>query len=304
MSEKRIRHAGLKDKKAITCQRISIERVTIEDVSRVKIKDIILKNFRYTDERLSIGDLKGNRFTIKIRNCRLNGKELKDTVKETISQIKKKGIYNLYGEQRFSRANVKIADEILKGNYENAIKILLTEQGDKESEESKNARQKIKEHWKNWNECIKVLPKRFWIESAILNHLVKNENDYIGAFRKIRKATRKIIINAYQSYIFNRMLEEFKDEFEELPLIGYGSEIKNERIKNFLEKEKFNPESLRIKSMPEMSCIGGTRKTKMFVQKLRLKKIAENEFTITFELPKGSYATLVTEEFIKNEKTN
>ncbi|MDD5418006.1 MAG: tRNA pseudouridine(13) synthase TruD [Candidatus Nanoarchaeia archaeon] len=299
ISEKRIRYAGLKDKKAITSQRISIERKMIRDVKKVRIKDLILKNFKYTDERLSIGGLKDNRFIITVRNCSQKNKNLKKTVSETAKQIEEHGIYNYFGEQRFSRANIEIAESIIKGDYEKAVKILLTLKGERESPDLIEARNRIDENWGEWKSAFKELPKRMWIESAVLNHLVKYPNDFIGAFRKIRKSTRKIIINAYQSYLFNMMIDEFKDEFESLPLIGYDSEVKEKRVDEFLKSKDISREMFRIKSMPEMNCRGTERKVKIYPENIELKKVKGNNYTVAFSLSKGCYATVVMREFIK-----
>ncbi|PKP51866.1 MAG: hypothetical protein CVT90_02905, partial [Candidatus Altiarchaeales archaeon HGW-Altiarchaeales-3] len=81
-SHNRIGFAGMKDKYALTSQRISIYNTPIERLKEVKIKDIILGNFEYSDDKIDLGDLWGNRFTIAIRAIDdLNFDEIRDRIK-------------------------------------------------------------------------------------------------------------------------------------------------------------------------------------------------------------------------------
>ena len=62
---KQIGFAGSKDKQAITYQYISLPKVTKERIDKIKLKDISLKFKGYGDKRISLGDLKANKFKIK-----------------------------------------------------------------------------------------------------------------------------------------------------------------------------------------------------------------------------------------------
>ena len=48
---------------------ISIYKVTAEQVSEIRLKDITLEPVGQVNEALSLGDLLGNRFAITIRDC-------------------------------------------------------------------------------------------------------------------------------------------------------------------------------------------------------------------------------------------
>ena len=65
-----IQIAGIKDAKAITAQHITIEDGSIEDASKVNVKDIQVYPVGYLREALSIIYLLGNNFTIKIKAIR------------------------------------------------------------------------------------------------------------------------------------------------------------------------------------------------------------------------------------------
>ncbi len=68
ISHRRIGWAGTKDRNAITKQWISLYHVTPEQVAAVRLKDIVLEPVRNANEALSLGDLKGNRFELVIRD--------------------------------------------------------------------------------------------------------------------------------------------------------------------------------------------------------------------------------------------
>jgi len=67
-SLKRFGISGMKDKRAITAQRVSIWKVRREIISSLKLHDMFLKDFKYADDRINLGNAIGNRFTITIRD--------------------------------------------------------------------------------------------------------------------------------------------------------------------------------------------------------------------------------------------
>src|SRR3989338_2234204 len=99
-SKKRLGFAGVKDKRGITSQRISIFNPDIERLQKFGSKNIKLSNPEWKNERIEIGNLTGNKFEIIIRNIELKEKELKKTINQCLKQMKK-GIPNFFGEKRF-----------------------------------------------------------------------------------------------------------------------------------------------------------------------------------------------------------
>jgi len=55
VSRNRYSFAGTKDRRAITAQRVSAYKVPIEKLRALDIKDIVLKDFGYSDENLGLG---------------------------------------------------------------------------------------------------------------------------------------------------------------------------------------------------------------------------------------------------------
>lgn len=297
ISLKRFGYGGIKDKKALTAQKISVWNQKISDVKKVKLKDLQLKNFEYSKKRMTLGNLQANRFTIIIREVPIPISE----VKKRINLFKKeylKKIPNYFGPQRFGRqrpVNQMIGKNLLRGNFEEAVKILISAPGN-EGEDGKNARKFAADNWGNWSEILKVWPRHLGIEAAILNYLVKYPTDYANAFRKLPKNLRRLFIHSYQSYIYNiiltKILESGKDLPEAVDLVGYETEL-DELTSEILKKEEMDKEMFRLKRMPELSEAGEKRNTTIRVENFKIISIKRGLIKLQFTLGKGSYATVL-----------
>ena len=119
-----------------------------------------------------------------------------------------------------------------------------------------------------------------------------------GFIDTLRKSDVKFFIHAFQSKIFNEVLEEYDGSKDvEIPLANFDLNVKDETGKLVLKKLKkyeVKPEDFIIRPFPE--CIGETVYRKGFVEaedfKIEFKKKTAN---VEFSLPKGSYATVFIE---------
>lgn len=307
-SRKRIGYAGTKDKRALTSQRISIYGCKPEDVKELKIKDIDVKPIEYSDERITLGDLWGNKFTIKV---------------ETDKEIKpKKKIPNYYGHQRFGKIRPithLVGEAAIKEKPEEAVKIYLTKSFEEESEDAKKARKWLEKNWdKNrsndeerkevFKEALKKYPKYLGYERTLLHHLVEYPRDYINSLRKLPKNLEIMFSHAYQSYLFNQYLDEVKDriekgeiEQEEGPVYGYETDLKNEYERKILKENGLELKDFKVNCLPELSEEGKRRKLFIDLNDLEILDKGENYYEISFSLSKGSYATVVIEELFEDK---
>ncbi|HDQ59702.1 MAG TPA: tRNA pseudouridine(13) synthase TruD [Candidatus Woesearchaeota archaeon] len=298
ISRKRMGYAGTKDKKAVTAQRISIWNVDAEKVKKLKMKDLILKNFEYSKKRLNLGDLQGNTFTIAFRP-ELTKKDLLVKKKKIIEEMPGK-IPNFFGQQRFGKQrtiNHLVGKALLLGDLEGATRLILTELGD-ESPETVSVRKFALEHWGDFKETIAKFPKYLDIELSVLNSLAKSPKDFGNALQKIPKKIRKMYIHSYQSYVFNmvldRLLSEGNEFPEELPLIGYESELNGKIgmiIKEQLAKDGLELASFKLRRTPTLAEPGQYRRAFFDVRGFRVLKVEDNLIKMKFVLPKGCYAT-------------
>ena len=211
-------------------------------------------------------------------------------------------------------------------NYQKAIDFLLNYSSKYDSEENNHYRKLISER-KSDAEVIDELPKSMDIELAILSSLSKS-NDQKTAIREIPLQMRRFYIHAYQSYIFNKTLS-MAFEYEEdlftpqendvcydrtnklgkfqnepgqkltIPLAGH-SYFKKTRfdyyIQKTLEQEEISPPEFLIKDFQEISIEGGFRNSAIHCDDFHI-----SNDTVEFQLPRGSYATIVIREILKPE---
>ncbi len=211
ISPKRIQIAGIKDAKAFTAQHISIRGGTSERVSRVKIKDITLHPLRFSDERVYSQLLLGNQFHITIRTISHSSSVIEKRVKNIQNELfSLGGVPNFFGHQRFGtiRPNTHLIGKLLvRGDLERAALTFLAKPSLYEHPESREARQQLQDT-QDFVEALHCFPTRLRYERLMLVHLAKQSKDFIGAFRKLPSKLRRLFVQAYQSFLFNKFLSQ------------------------------------------------------------------------------------------------
>src|SRR5262249_3557815 len=91
-------YAGLKDRKGITRQTISIQGVDPDTVLGITVPQISILWARLHQNKLRIGHLKGNRFRICIRGVLPEAEKL---IQPILGVLLEKGVPNYFGPQRF-----------------------------------------------------------------------------------------------------------------------------------------------------------------------------------------------------------
>ena len=205
ISHQRIGWGGTKDKRAVTTQWISFYRIAPDQIERINMKDITLDVIGISRTPLSLGDLKGNIFSVNIRDCKTGS--LQENVENTIASVRQ-GIPNYYGIQRFGvirPVTHLVGIEMLKGNYEEAVKCYAGYACEGEPEEIYNAR---KDYYDTGDvkEALHNLPVHLRYERSMLHHLVKKPDDYKGALMNIPPKLLSMFVSAYQSHLFNLTL--------------------------------------------------------------------------------------------------
>jgi tRNA pseudouridine13 synthase len=211
ISHKRIRFAGIKDTKAFTAQHISLQNVSPDRLAEVSIKDITLYPKRFSKERMYSQLIKGNRFHITIRGI----EHPASVIEERTESIKKEieavgGVPNFFGHQRFGtiRPNTHlIGKNLTRGDAEKAALVFLAEPTEHEHPEAREARQRLQDSM-DFGEALERFPRFLRYERFMLRHLAKYPSDYVGAFRTLPRRLRKLFVQGYQSYLFNRFLSE------------------------------------------------------------------------------------------------
>ncbi|MEI7960959.1 MAG: tRNA pseudouridine(13) synthase TruD [archaeon] len=330
VSKKRIGYGGLKDKRAVTCQRISIYMPNEGLVEKFGVKGIEIRNPRWSEKRTELGDLLGNQFTITIRDITGSEEEIQKILTDFIEQANK-GVPNFFGNQRFGGKRMithKVGKLLLTGKFEDAMMLYLTDTYEEEKEDIKNARINLAKTGDIKN-ALKEYPFDARSERAILNHLARYPKDYAGAFGTLPKKIRYLFTHAYQSDLFNKILTErirkYRDKaleeingdvlIDKIPAIilpgfesTYAQGEAGELEKKILENEEANFEDFKTTKMSELSSKGERKPLKLIPENFKILKIMPDEFnegkmstTISFFLSKGNYATTVLRELMKEE---
>tara|TARA_Y100000310_G_scaffold342443_1_gene445730 strand:- start:689 stop:1666 length:978 start_codon:yes stop_codon:yes gene_type:complete len=256
--------AGNKDKIAVTSQYISVYYggKGLEDF---EFKDLELEYCGSGDKPISLGNLKSNNFILTIRNL-----ETLDIKKFKTGDVE---FPNYFGNQRFSVVNHLIGKEIVKKNFEEAVKLII------ENDKVNSAR--------------------------ISRHLGEKKNDFIGAIRLIPLKIRIMYIHSYQSLLFNKILNENLGD-ERIPIIGFGYELESEKIKKILDDEGITPRDFIINSMPELSSEGLERSASAVASNFEVMGGGDDELNenmkkvkVKFSLDRGCYATVLI-DFLLN----
>jgi tRNA pseudouridine13 synthase len=209
ISQKRIGVAGTKDKRAFTTQKISIFDIDASEVENIHLKDIELKVLGRSRKSVELGDLWGNDFALTIRNIASSPEETKKLLDKTTNEIlAQNGVPNFFGIQRFGSIRPVthlVGKAIVEGDFEKAALLYIAEPFPDEPDETKDARQFVKETH-DFKEGLKTYPLRLGHERAMMNHLIANPNDFAGTFLVLPKNLYKMFVHGYQSYIYNIIL--------------------------------------------------------------------------------------------------
>jgi tRNA pseudouridine13 synthase len=210
ISRKRISFAGTKDKRAITSQLFQFD-APIDLVGGLRIKDVELLDFYRTSKKVGIGDLKGNRFDITIRDVRMSGEETAGLAAATAAELGAAGGFpNFFGVQRFGSIRPithVVGRHIVRGEFKEAVDAYVANPIEGEDEEAFEVRTALEQSG-DYGEALKMYPDMMSFEKAILNHLVGHPDDHIGALEQLPFNLLMMFVHGYQSYMFNRILSE------------------------------------------------------------------------------------------------
>ncbi|XP_032893560.1 pseudouridylate synthase 7 homolog-like protein [Amblyraja radiata] len=209
-------YAGIKDKKADTSQTMVVKNVTIDKLkakqSSIQNKDLKIYNLRTTTQHLRVGQLKGNHFSIIVRNVSKHLKDdpeasLAERVFGAIENVKEKGFVNYYGPQRFGLGLNVQADQIglalLKQNLVKALHLFFT------PEEGNDPVNKAKRHFINTEDAkatLALMPEYKTRERLVLRALNRYGNSQEGCTRawlSLPHYMRILYVHSYCSKIWN-----------------------------------------------------------------------------------------------------
>ncbi len=348
LSRKRTGFAGMKDRSAITRQWLCISNITPEELPDFEkiLHNVKILEIKQNQKKLRMGQLKGNKFKINIKNTQ-NPIEDKENAEEVLESLKITGVPNYYGYQRFGevRSTTHLVGKCLvEGNIKKAVDTYIGNPNEEEHNLPYESRKLYDEG--KLEEAYNLMPKSMRYEKSMIKELMTSqkkhgelvEKDYIKAIESLPKPLKRMFVNAYESYLFNKIVNErakiginkyydgdiiidkedhwvheinkttIQEELDNFnlnptaPLLGSKvplAEGKQGLIEQkIIEEENIQKEAFECPKTPKLGSNGVRRSIRFKIEDTKVEKI-ENGISVEFFIPKGCYATAVLREIMK-----
>jgi tRNA pseudouridine13 synthase len=200
----RMAYAGLKDKRAAAVQYMTPTSSRSERPPRVEEDNFKATLVGYLSRPISRSMIAGNRFRIILREC---CPEIGECIAKALEAARSLKLPNFYGLQRFGtrdKVTHLVGRAIVQRRFDDAVRILLCEPRSADDEQTLQARRLLAEG--KYEEGSRRLPEKQDIEKRIARGLARNPNDSVAALRAAPIAVRRLYVQAFQSYLFNRTL--------------------------------------------------------------------------------------------------
>lgn len=333
VSDREIGYAGLKDSKGTTRQTVSIPRVQPEAALELNLPGIRPLNAAYHRNKLKPGHLKGNRFRITVRDvCQDAGKR----AEAVLTLLGNRGVPNYFGNQRYgSQGNSHlIGKALVRQDFRAAVTALM---GDPASITDRQWRQAVETfNQGSFEEAARLFPGFCRTEREVAGRLARRPEAFDRAFDVVNPRLKKLYLSAFQSWLFDLLLDERLHSFDQVEEGDLAFRHVNGACFLVEDAAAEAPRADRQEISPtgplfgcRMTLPGGTarRREEALLDEhgltldqfelpggLRMEGerrpfrvtvgepvVAESGdgLTIAFSLPKGSYATVVMDEIMK-----
>jgi tRNA pseudouridine13 synthase len=242
---------GIKDAKATTIQYASSNSSTRKVIKNMDLGKIKLTLVGFSRKPIEKNNLVGNTFDIRIVEPK---RDKLDNIVQFLCDINSLG--NYYGLQRFGSERLVthlVGKAILERKFDKATEILLTYTTKYDSKFSLEIREKLRDIKSNPN-LLREIPPGMDIEINLAQAILRGK-DSISALRTIPINIRRLFVQAFQAYLFNKTLSiAIRDEFSltvpeenDLCFDVFDDNLIFGKIRKY-EKEK--PTDSRIQRLP------------------------------------------------------
>jgi len=334
VQERDLGYAGMKDAVGVTRQLVSIPRVKPDRVLSLEIPGMKVLSATLHGNKLRLGHLKGNRFRIRVREVAAGA--LKHA-RQSLSILEGCGVPNKFGSQRYGvQGNShQIGAAMLRRDYQAAVDTLI---GDPSAVSDERWRLAIEAYRRGeLAESLALFPGHFRVERELLGRLAQRPDAFEKAFHSVPPRLKRLYLSAFQSSLFDQVVDERLDTLGEVALgdIAFKHEngacflvkdaaaeaaraatfeisptgpmfgctmMEAEGAQGELERGVLAGEGLTLESF---NLSGGLR---MEGERRPLRvpltcvnvQVEEDDLLVEFSLPRGSYATSVLSEVMKN----
>jgi len=212
IQRKRLSYGGLKDRHAVTTQHVTIHNGPRKDL---QLKTLEMEYLGQTQQPFTPAEIDANRFQLVLRD--MNATEVA-TATLALSEVQHSGLPNYFDDQRFGSLGQSgdwIAREWCLGNWERALWLALADPHPNDSSSEKKQKQILGELWGQWPECQQTLDRSHRRSIVtFLSDKVKagRPADFRGALARVSVDLRGLYLSAYQSAIWNRLLNRLIED--------------------------------------------------------------------------------------------
>lgn len=231
-----ISHAGNKDKRGITTQRVRVRGVPLHRLEEMNEGLLKTKGARLMAvgdfevlggdraKPFMLGDLAGNRFTLALRELDLRAEGARENVLSAVASLRERGFINYFGLQRFGSGAFGTHDigfAVLRSDYEEACRRIMepvvipaVASGE---EALRPERKKMDDACRGFlagtvkaKDLLNELPPFRSLERSLVSSLADmesrgKERDYRTAFETLPRNMKTMYGHAVQSHLWNVM---------------------------------------------------------------------------------------------------
>ncbi len=286
-----IGYAGIKDKIAITSQRLSMRGLTREQIEAFSHNRLIVQPISYGSGALQAGSLFGNRFTLTLRTKEAcNGA----IIEERLSRP----FWNFFGPQRFGSRVLshRLGQAVLQGDINTCLKLFFTQPGLNDVPFFHAIRTELAENYGDWqamDDICSILPLSFAHERLVLAALIENPQKTRGALGAIKDQV-KMWVHAYGSWLMNRELSRLMASGDQNPPktipLPFSTQGAPALYAQTMQKEGTLGYREAFAQYPYLSLNDKTIPTRIQPQNVQIRVLPQGCLT-RFSLDKGAYAT-------------
>jgi len=302
---------GLKDAGAYSCQFIVLECTTPTTIPRYLLggaAEVFPLGEVGPRFRASKHQLAGNLFEVVVE-------VVSRGVEEVSASIERSGglLYlNYFGYQRFGYArpvNHLIGRALVLGDYGSALNILLGRPSSLESPKAQLARKLFEEG--DYHGALERLPRGLKLERRVLRAYLRLGDPGKAFLRTTPRSLLKFFVEAYQSYLFNLALSKLFEEVGGVEEVSKYCELlelprpslPTSRCSRYPAEAIAEDLGDKVGSVNTSLMARYSRETTFTVENLSVKLRSTGTLVISFDLRRGSYATVYLRELLRDGLT-
>jgi tRNA pseudouridine13 synthase len=244
--------AGLKDARAVTTQRMSVEHVDPSRLAAYRDGQVSVEVLGRHNNKLRPGHLRGNRFTILIRGA---GKAQLEAARGILDVLRRRGVPNYFGPQRFGARGdtAALGEALVKDDLDEFVAILLGRALPDDPPDCKAARDAFDAGY--MDRCLKRWPRHYRNERKALAAFKKKRRAAM-AVRAVEKRMKRLYVSAFQSAIFNEVLAARIDSLDRVVVGDLARKSDTGGIFPVEDAEAEQPRAERFEISPTGAIVG------------------------------------------------